>query len=124
MIKILVLEDNILSQDLLCSVLALQGYEVVCAADGRSGLNKIKEYQPDLVISDIDMPGLNGLEVLRQLRLDSATASLPVIICTSAEEESYRRIVHKLNAVYMTKPFYPTEMLNTIAQQLAQSSKV
>ncbi|MGG6267473.1 response regulator [Leptolyngbya sp. AN03gr2] len=124
MIKILVLEDNILSQDLLCSVLIPQGYEVDCAADGYSGLTKIKEHQPDLVISDIDMPGLNGLEVLRQLRLDSATASLPVIICTSADEESYRWIVRKLNAVYITKPFYPAEMLKAIAQQLAQSSKV
>ena len=124
MIKILVLEDNILSQDLLCSMLVPQGYEVVCAADGCSGLTKIKEHQPDLVISDIDMPGLSGLEVLRQLRLDRTTASIPVIICTSADDESYRRIVHKLNAIYITKPFYPTEMLKAIAQQLAQNSKV
>jgi twitching motility two-component system response regulator PilH len=69
------------------------------------------------------MPGLNGLEVLRQLRIDSATASLPVIICTSADDDAYRRLVQKLNAVYITKPFYPMEILRAIAQQLAQYSK-
>lgn len=122
MVKILVLEDNVLCQDLLCSMLIPQGYEVVCVADGSSGLAQIKEQQPDLVISDIDMPGLNGLEVLRQLRIDRTTASLPVILCTSAEEYSYRRLAQKLNAVYITKPFYPAEMLIAIAQQLAQHS--
>lgn len=123
MAKILVLEDNVLSQDMLCSILIPKGYEVTCVADGRSGLAKVKELQPDLVISDIDMPGLNGLEVLRQLRIDSATASLPVIICTSAEDDSYCRLVQKLRAIYITKPFYPTAMLNAIASQLAQYSK-
>ncbi|MBD2080211.1 response regulator [Leptolyngbya sp. FACHB-17] len=123
MVKILVLEDNVLSQDLLRSILIPQGYEVVCVADGCSGLAQIKEQQPDLVISDIDMPGLNGLEVLRQLRLDSATAALPVILCTSAEEDCYRRIAQKLNAVYITKPFYPTAMLEAIAQQLSHYSE-
>lgn len=118
MVKILVLEDNVLSQDLLCSVLIPQGYEVICAGDGQSGLAQIKEQHPDLVISDIDMPGMNGLEVLRQIRLNHLTANLPVIICTSAEEESCRRFATKLNAIYMTKPFHPSKLLKIVAEQL------
>lgn len=122
MVKILVLEDNVLSQDLLCSLLIPQGYEVVCYTDGSLGLAQIKVQCPDLVISDIDMPGMNGLEVLRHLRLDEATVSLPVIICTSAEEDTYRRLATKLNAAYITKPFSLSEMLQTIQRQLAQHS--
>lgn len=120
MVKILVLEDNVLSQDLLCSLLIPEGYEVVCAADGQSGLVQIQEQHPDLAISDIDMPGMNGLEVLQQIRLNHLTASLPVIICTSAEDESCRRLATQLNAIYITKPFYPSKLLQIVTEQLTQ----
>lgn len=122
MVKILVLEDNILSQDLLCSLLIPHGYEVTCAADGYLGLTQIKVQRPDLVISDINMPGMNGLEVLRHLRLDETTVSLPVIICTSCEEDTYRRLATSLNAAYITKPFSLSKLLQTITQQLEKHS--
>lgn len=124
MIKILVLEDDLSSRELLCNLLTQQGYEVVCEADGCSGFLQIGKQQPDLVISDIDMPGMSGLEILHRLRLDQATNEIPFIICTNAIEEVYCRLAAKLDAAYITKPVYPETILQTIAEQLARRSEV
>ncbi|MCU0569324.1 MAG: response regulator [Oculatellaceae cyanobacterium Prado106] len=118
MAKILVLEDNLLGLDLLQSLLTLKGHEVLFAMDGRSGLEQIRVCQPDLVISDVDMPEMNGLEVLQHLRQNPTTATLPVIIYTSADEGIYRNTVKQLQAAYLTKPFEINEMMAIVTQQL------
>jgi DNA-binding response OmpR family regulator len=84
--------------------LALEGYEVVSAADGESGLELARERRPDVVLLDLMLPGLNGLEVLRQLR--KTDADVPVLILTALGEEADKVLGLQLGADdYISKPF-------------------
>jgi DNA-binding response OmpR family regulator len=84
--------------------LALEGYEVVSAADGESGLELARERRPDVVLLDLMLPGLNGLEVLRQLR--KTDADMPVLILTALGEEADKVLGLQLGADdYISKPF-------------------
>ena len=104
--KILVIEDNDDNRDILKHQLEYLGYEVVEAADGLEGLNQVAKEQPDLVIVDIMMPGIDGKEVARRLRADSKTKDLPVLAATVLfhSEDIHSCLVAGCNDV-LTKPF-------------------
>ncbi len=106
MFKILVIEDNEDNRDILKHQLEYLGYEVVEAADGLEGLNQVAKEQPDLVIVDIMMPGIDGKEVTRRLRADSKTKDLPVLAATVLfhSEDIHSCLAAGCNDV-LTKPF-------------------
>ncbi|OGP98948.1 MAG: hypothetical protein A2W10_00120 [Deltaproteobacteria bacterium RBG_16_55_12] len=106
MFKILIIEDNDDNRDILKHQLEYLGYEVVEAADGLEGLNQVAKEQPDLVIVDIMMPGIDGKEVARRLRADSKTKDLPVLAATVLfhSEDIHSCLVAGCNDV-LTKPF-------------------
>ena len=81
--KILIAEDNPASREFLVELLGAQGYKVMVAEDGESALKRIRQEPPDLVLLDIQMPGMDGYEVLRRLRADAATASMRIVACTA-----------------------------------------
>jgi len=88
------------------------GYKVLTAEDGESGLRKIRDECPDLVILDIMLPKMSGLEVCKNLRKDVATASLPVIMLTAKSDEVDRIVGLELGADdYVVKPFSPRELV-------------
>ena len=80
--KILVIEDNDDNRDILKHQLEYLGYEVVEAGNGLDGLVQVEKESPDLVITDVMMPGIDGREVTRRLRADSKTKDLPVLAST------------------------------------------
>ena len=106
MFKILVIEDNDDNRDILKQQLEYLGYEVVEAADGLEGLNQVAKEQPDLVIVDIMMPGIDGKEVARRLRADSKTKDLPILASTVLfhSEDIHSCLAAGCNDV-LTKPF-------------------
>jgi len=106
MFKILIIEDNDDNRDILKHQLEYLGYEVVEAADGLEGLNQVAKEQPDLVIVDIMMPGIDGKEVARRLRADSKTKDLPVLAATVLfhSEDIHSCLAAGCNDV-LTKPF-------------------
>ena len=106
MFKVLIIEDNDDNRDILKQQLEYLGYEVVEAADGLEGLNQVAKEQPDLVIVDIMMPGIDGKEVARRLRADSKTKDLPVLAATVLfhSEDIHSCLVAGCNDV-LTKPF-------------------
>ncbi len=106
MFKILIIEDNDDNRDILKQQLKYLGYEVVEAADGLEGLNQVAKEQPDLVIVDIMMPGIDGKEVTRRLRADSKTKDLPVLAATVLfhSEDIHSCLAAGCNDV-LTKPF-------------------
>lgn len=83
MTKILLVEDNDLNRDMLTRRLTKRGYEVVTATDGEQGLVLAQAEQPDVVLMDMSLPGIDGWETTRRLRAGAGTAAIPVIALTA-----------------------------------------
>jgi CheY-like chemotaxis protein len=97
---------------LMTLTLERDGYDVVAAKDGLGALEAAVERVPHLVLLDLMMPGLDGYEVTRRLRLEPATKDLPIVIVTAAAEESQAARALDAGAdAYMKKPFSPRELL-------------
>ncbi|MGB7538538.1 MAG: response regulator transcription factor [Anaerolineales bacterium] len=118
--KILIVEDEEQIASFLRRGLAYEGYEVETAADGASALAKARDARPDLVVLDLMLPGMDGLEVCRRLR--SAHSSLPILILTARDSVSDR--VQGLDAGsddYMVKPFALAELLARVRALLRRA---
>jgi DNA-binding response OmpR family regulator len=116
---IVVMEDDAGTRTLVASVLKKDGYEVLAAEDGEKGLQLVERHKPDLVISDVQMPGLNGFQMLAAVRQNAAIASTPVILLTSLQERAHMRIGMNTGADdYITKPFRPGELREAVVAQL------
>ncbi|SDZ74415.1 cAMP-binding domain of CRP or a regulatory subunit of cAMP-dependent protein kinases [Arachidicoccus rhizosphaerae] len=122
--KILLIEDN---QELLentAEILSLGGYEVMTALDGKSGVEKAILYLPDLIISDIMMPGLDGYGVLLMVQKHAELKDVPFIFMTAKTERSDFRKGMEMGADdYITKPFNEAELLNAIETRLKKSAR-
>src|SRR5512143_1003931 len=113
--KILIVEDEKDIRDLLEHYLKKEGYEVQTSKDGQTGLEKASKEKPDLVILDLMLPRMDGLEICRRLRSQPATADLPIIMLTAKTEETDRIVGLEMGADdYVTKPFSPREVLARI----------
>jgi len=113
--KILVIEDNNLIRETVLELLESRGFEAVGAENGRVGIQLAIAEIPDLILSDVMMPELNGFEVFAALRSYPATASIPFIFMTATEMET--AIELKADG-YLSKPCSVTEILRAIANQL------
>jgi two-component system chemotaxis sensor kinase CheA len=113
---ILIVEDSITSRMLLKSILESAGYHVSVANDGVEGLTTLKTGSFDLVISDIEMPRMDGIELTEQIRADQRFARLPIILVTSLETQEHREKGASAGAnAYITKSnFTQTNLLETI----------
>ena len=87
MAKILLIEDDKFLRELIIQKLGREGYEVVEAPEGESGLLKMKEEKPDLVLLDLILPGIDGFEVLSRIKKDSELKSTPVIILSNLGQQ-------------------------------------
>jgi len=110
--KILVIEDEKDIQELLQLYLKRDGYDVHIAKDGETGLRRASQERYDLILLDLMLPQLDGLEVCRTLRSRPQTADIPIIMITAKAEESDRIVGLEIGADdYITKPFSPREVL-------------
>jgi two-component system, OmpR family, alkaline phosphatase synthesis response regulator PhoP len=109
--KILIIEDEKDICDLLEYYLKKEGYEVQSSRDGQSGLEKASKGNFDLVLLDLMLPQVDGLEICRRLRSQASTAALPIIMLTAKTEEMDRVVGLEIGADdYITKPFSPREV--------------
>jgi len=116
---IVVIDDDAGTRMLVAQVLKKEGHEVMAAEDGAKGLALIREFKPDLVVSDVQMPQLDGFEVLDRVRSDEALATTPVILLTSLQDRSFMRQGMTTGADdYLTKPFAPQELREAVSAQL------
>lgn len=122
MTKIAVVEDDESIQKLITYALTANGYEAQGFGDGQSFLNQIEDFQPELVLLDVMMPGIDGIEVLRCLRRSTKFRELPVMMLTAKSAETDKVSALDLGADdYMTKPFGVMEMLSRVKALLRRA---
>lgn len=121
MVKILIVEDDLLLSRMYQKIFESEGYAVSLANDGEEGLEKIRGESPTLVLLDIMMPKLNGLQVLEKVKSDIETKSIPVVILTNLAGEHDAEKALKLGAIkYIIKSQYkPKEVEDMVRQILA-----
>lgn len=119
MSKILVIEDDILAKDNIIDILREESFEAIDASNGFTGIKLAQEYLPDLILCDIEMPSINGYQVLKNLKKNYLTSSIPFIFLTCKTTRQAWRTGMELGADdYITKPFTPQELLKAIATRL------
>ncbi|MFN3476448.1 MAG: response regulator [Candidatus Methylomirabilales bacterium] len=122
--KVLVVEDEQDIVELVRYHLEREGFRVVAAADGSGALRAMAEEKPDLVILDLMLPGVDGLEVCRRLRRDPSTVRLPILMLTAKGEEVDKVVGLELGADdYVTKPFSPREVVARVKALLRRSTE-
>lgn len=121
---ILVADDEEDVLNLLSSNLKSAGFTVIQASDGETALAKAREKKPALIVLDLMLPGMSGLEICKSLRADPATARIPIVMLTAKAEEVDRIVGLELGADdYITKPFSPRELVLRVKSVLRRYSK-
>jgi two-component system, chemotaxis family, response regulator PixH len=112
---ILVVDDTPSELELMTHYLKESGYTVIVATDAKEALNKAVEQQPDAIVTDVVMPGMSGFELCRTLKKNEMTQKMPVVVCTSKNQELDRLWGMKQGAdVYITKPFGRDDLIRAV----------
>jgi class 3 adenylate cyclase len=112
--KILAVDDTPVNLKLFEAILAPRGYDVITASSGREALEKVRTEKPDLVLSDIVMPGMNGYELCKKLREDESTRFLPVVMITASGDQERIQALEAGADDFMTKPPDQVELLTRV----------
>jgi len=116
MARILVVDDSAVVRRMLGSILKAGGHEVVFACDGQEGLATVLAGPPDLVLTDLEMPNMDGPTLVRRVRADAAGGGPPIIMMTASPEMEHESIVKELKIdAFATKPLRSTEVLALIS---------
>ena len=113
---ILCIEDEPEMIDLIRLILGRRGFEVIGAAGGKEGLEKVRQDLPDLVLLDLMMPDMDGWEVYQQMKADEKTKDIPVIVVTAKAQSIDKVLGLHIAKVddYIAKPFSPQDLLNSV----------
>ena len=114
--RILCIEDEPEMIDLIRLILGRRGFEVLGAAGGKEGLEKVRQDPPDLVLLDLMMPDMDGWEVYQQMKADEKTKDIPVIVVTAKAQSIDKVLGLHIAKVddYIAKPFSPQDLLNSV----------
>ena len=121
--RILIVEDSDDTRFVYSAILNLDGYDIIEAADGEAGLASAIEHRPDLIITDINMPGMNGFEVARRVRADARVAHIPIVAVTGTffngdESTAAKTLFNRL----FFKPMKPSEVLLEVRKLLGRGN--
>ncbi len=123
--KILVVEDAQSIREEICDILQMEGFEVTMASNGYEGLMQTKNDKPDLIISDIMMPVLNGYQLVNEIKKCPETKSIPVIFLSAkAQLEDIRSGMNLGVEDYITKPIHPNDLLSAVNMNLDKQKKM
>lgn len=122
--KVLIVEDDMALFNMYSIELKLKGYDVLNVNDGLQALSKAKEYQPDIILLDIMLPGMNGLNILSELKSDPETEHIPVIMLTNyGSEDNVKKALESGAADYIMKyKILPSELSEKIEVVLGISN--
>lgn len=118
--RILCVDDEPEMVELLRLILGSRGYEIIGVRSGQEALETLERESVDLILLDLMMPGMDGWEVVRRLRANEATASIPVIVVTAKSQQVDRVLGLRIVKVddYIAKPFTPRELLDAVQRVL------
>jgi two-component system cell cycle response regulator DivK len=118
---VLYVEDNEYNRKIVRQLLSRTNYRLREAADGEAALGMVQQERPDLILMDVQLPGMSGLDVTRALRGDPATAAVPIIVVTSfALSGDDQRALAAGASAYIAKPYSPRELLVLIQKFLTE----
>ena len=115
MSKVLIVEDSATSRQMIAEILQKSGFTIDLASNGVEALKVMESGLPDLVVLDIIMPQMNGYEFCRKIKGDDKTKNIPVIMCSTKNQE-FDRIWGMKNGAdaYIAKPFHPNDLVTTV----------
>jgi DNA-binding response OmpR family regulator len=119
---VLIVDDNPTNLDVLSTSLKSAGFRIAVALDGETAINQIQYRQPELILLDVMMPGIDGFETCRRLKGDTHTQHIPIIFMTALADTEHKVKGLSLGAVdYITKPFQQDEVLARVNVHLQNS---
>ena len=119
--RILIVDDHPTMREAMRLVLADEGFTVDEAADDARALDMVASDRPDLVLLDLNIPGISGQDLLEALKASRVTSGIPVVVVTAEEEEGRRAALQAGAEDYLTKPFSPRALVLTVEQVLEGS---
>ena len=123
MAKILIVEDNALNIKLLCDLLAAHGHKPEAVTDSRNALDAARQFRPDLVITDIQLPHVSGLDLIRLIRKDEQLASVPIMAVTAYSARGDEERIRAAGAqAYVSKPISVVKFAQTVDELLENGS--
>lgn len=123
--NILVIDDKEEIRYLIKAVLTNYGFTILEASNGQIGMTMLRDQQPDLVICDVNMPGMDGYETLSAVRDSSTTAQIPFILMTGlVSRDGFRRGMVCGADDYLVKPFTPDELVEAVMSRLARQTDI
>jgi DNA-binding response OmpR family regulator len=121
---VLVVDDDPVILQLLQVNFEMEGFRVLTAGDGEEGLARIRDDHPDVVVCDVMMPKINGLEVLERMKADPDTKDIPIVMLSAKAQSSEIQQGRDLGADdYITKPFDPIELTDRVSALLDKSRR-
>lgn len=112
---VLIVEDTASQMELMSHYLREGGYSVIGAVSAQEAIAKANEKTPDVIVTDVVMPGMSGFELCRSLKRNPATVNVPIVICTSKDQEIDRLWGMRQGAdAYVTKPFTREQLVHTV----------
>ncbi len=118
--RVLVVEDHPLNRELAEAILERAGYDVLTAEDGETALRTVAARRPDVILLDVELPGISGLDVARQLKADPGTRTIPVVALTAYAMVGDEERVRAAGCDdYVTKPIERPKLLGAVERALA-----
>jgi len=120
--KILLVEDNEFNRKIVRDLLSRQPYDLLEAQDGEAGVEAARRELPDLIIMDVQLPKLSGLDATRRIRAEPAIAKIPIIVVTSfALSGDDKKAMDAGASAYLAKPYSPRQLLDAIRKMLGDT---
>ena len=120
--KILLIEDNEFNRKIVRDLLARQPYDLLEAHDGEAGVAAARRDRPDVIVMDVQLPKLSGLDATRAIRADPDTAKIPIIVVTSfALSGDDKKAMDAGASAYLAKPYSPRQLLEAIKKWLGDA---